>query len=531
MATRQRSGCGEEALTGRLLAFSLVSRDGAQSGAMPTLTELADRHDAKYGDYDRLHFEGRTYTSFELSDMAKRFATGLRELGLQSGERVLAMLPNGPEVGTIYGGTWRTGGVVMPVLFLLQPAEVAKIVREGEPAVAITSPEFLPVVRQAVEGVPTVRRVITTGPPEDGLVSFEDVLRHEPMVDPVPVDEEDLAALLFTGGTTGASKGVMLTHRNIASDAEAGVAASDVRDDQVGLTSLPLAHGYGILVSASGVYVKGFGVLLRWFEPTQFLESVQKFRVNRVAVVPTMLQYLLQLPLEDYDLSSLESVTSGAAPLPMEVLRQWERRTGSVVLEGYGCTECTAGMTVNRRDNRKPGSVGLPFPGIEVRVVDEQDREVPRGETGEVVCRGPNVMKGYWRQPDETAAVLRGGWLHTGDIGRMDEDGFLSIVERMKDLIIRGGLNIYPRDVEDALTEHPAVAMAGVVGTPDVMYGEEAVAFVVRKPGADVAEEELLEFLVARIGKPKRPKAVRFVDSIPLTPVGKVNRKDLRAQL
>jgi long-chain acyl-CoA synthetase len=498
---------------------------------MPTLTELAEQHDAKFGDYDRLHFEGRTYTSFELSDMAKRCATGLLELGFQPGERVLVMLPNGPEVGTIYGATWRAGGVVMPVLFLLQPAEVAKIVREGEPAVAITSPEFLPVVQEAVARVPSVRRVVTTGQAGEGMVSFDDVLRHDPLLDPVPVEEEDLAALLFTGGTTGASKGVMLTHRNIAFDAEAGVAASNVRDDEIGLTSLPLAHGYGILVSAAGVYVKGFGVLLRWFEPTQFLEAVQTFRVNRAAVVPTMLQYLLQMPLEDYDLSSLESVTSGAAPLPMEVLRQWEQRTGSVVLEGYGCTENTAGMTVNRRDDRKPGSVGLPFPGVEVRVVDEQDLEVPRGEAGEVVCRGENVMKGYWRQPRETAAVLRDGWLHTGDIGRMDEDGFLYIVERMKDLIIRGGLNIYPRDVEDALTEHPGVSMAGVVGTPDEVYGEEAVAFVVRQPGTDVSEKDLLEFLVERIGKPKRPKEVRFVDAIPLTPVGKVNRKELRNQL
>jgi len=188
-------------------------------------------------------------------------------------------------------------------------------------------------------------------------------------------------------------------------------------------------------------------------------------------------------------------------------------------------------MTVNRSDHRTPGSVGTAVPGVEVRIVDEDGSEVPTGETGEVVCRGPTVMKGYWRQPEETASVLRGGWLHTGDIGRMDGEGFLFIVERMKDLIIRGGLNIYPRDVEDALTEHPAVTMAGVVGMPDEFYGEEAVAFVVKAPGADVGEEELLEFLVQRIGKPKRPKEVRFVASIPLTPVGKVNRKELRTQL
>src|SRR5437764_2927569 len=492
--------------------------------AMPTLSELADAHAARFGDYEQLHFEGRTFTSGELSDLGKRCATGLLELGLQSGERVLIVLPNGPEVGTIYGATWRAGGVVMPVLFLLSPAEMAKVVEQGEPTVAVTSPEFLPVVRQAVEGVASVRHIVTTGPPEEGLVSFEDLLRNDPLAEPVGGDEEDLAALLFTGGTTGASKGVMLTHRNIAADAEAGAEATGLADGDVGLAALPLAHGFGMLASATGLFRKNFGVLLKWFEPALFLESIQKFSVTRVAAVPTMLQYLLGMPLEDYDLSSLTAVTSGAAPLPMEVIRQWEKRTGSVICEGYGCTEATAAMTVNRLDNRKVGSVGTPIPGVEVRVVDEEDNAVPVGQIGEVVCRGAIVMKGYWRQPDETTTVLRNGWLHTGDVGRLDEDGFLYIVERMKDLIIRGGLNIYPRDVEDVLTEHPAVAMAGVVGTPDEVYGEEAVAFVVRKPGADVTEEDLPEFLVQRMGKPKRPKEVRFVETLPLTPVGKVAR-------
>ena len=503
----------------------------ATIAAMPTLTELADLHDAKYGDYERLHFEGRTYTSFELGDMGKRLAAGLIDLGLQPGERVLVMVPNSPEVGPIYGGTWRAGGVVMPVLFLLQPAEVAKIVREAEPAVAITSAEFLPVVQQAVVGVPSVRRVVTLGAGGGDLLPLDELLRAEPLLEPVPVDEDDLAALLFTGGTTGSSKGVMLTHRNVATDAEAGVQATGLSEGDVGLTALPLAHGYGMVASATGLFVKGFGVILRWFEPTQFLEAIPKFGVTRIAVVPTMLQYLLQMPLEDHDLSSLQYVTVGAAPLPMDVLREWERRTGSLVCEGYGCTEATAVMTVNRIDHRKPGTVGLPVPGVVVRIVDEEDREVPRGEAGEVVCQGSTVMKGYWRQPEETDAVLRGGWLHTGDIGRMDEDGFITIVERLKDLIIRGGLNIYPRDIEDALTEHPAVSMAGVVGMPDEVYGEEAVAFVVLNPGSEISEDELLDYLVQRIGKPKRPKAVRFVSAIPLTPVGKVNRKELRGQL
>ncbi|MDP9342843.1 MAG: AMP-binding protein [Actinomycetota bacterium] len=499
---------------------------------MPTLPELADLHDATHGDYERLHFQGRTHSSLELSGMAKRFAAGLLDVGLEPDDRVLVMLPNGPEVGTVYQAAWRAGGAVTPVLFLLSPHEVARIAREAEPTVAVTSPAFLPVVREALAGAPPVRCVVTTGPAEAGTVSFDELLSRGSLEAPVPRRDDDLAALLFTGGTTGASKGVMLTHRNIAFDAQAGAASAEIGDAEVGLTALPLAHAYGILVAATGLFVKAFGVLLPWFEPEAFLDAIERFRVTRTAVVPTMLQFLLQMPLEDHDLSSLRVVTSGAAPLPVEVIRQWEERTGSAIVEGYGCTEATAAISVERPSlPRKPGSVGLPLPGIEVRIVDEEEREVPPGDSGEICCRGPSVMAGYWRQRDETAAVLRGGWLHTGDVGRFDEEGYLYVVERKKDIIIRGGINVFPRDVEDVLSEHPDVAMAGVVGRPDEVYGEEVVAFVVPRSGSGVTEAEVLAFASERLGKHKRPQEVRFTPSLPLTPVGKVARKELRTLL
>lgn len=499
---------------------------------MATLPELADQHDAEHGDYPRLHFEGRTWSSLELSDRAARFASGLLDVGLEPGERVLVMMSNSPEVGTAYQGTWRAGGAVTPVLFLLQPPEVARIMREAEPSVVVTEPAFLPVIRDALQGLAPPRAVVTTGPPTDGAVALEDLAKAAPLEQPVPRDEDDLAALLFTGGTTGASKGVMLSHRNVAWDAHAAVSVSGIEEGEVSMTALPLAHSYGILVAAAGLYVKGFGVLLRWFEPRAFLEAIERFRVTRVAVVPTMLQFLLQMPLEDHDLSSLRAVISGAAALPVEVIHEWQRRTGSTVYEGYGCSEATSAISVNRFGSPpRPGSVGQPLPGLEVRIVDEDDREVPRGEVGEVCCRGPGVMLGYWRQPQETAHVLRGGFLHTGDLGRVDEDGHLAIVERKKDVIIRGGINVFPRDVEEVVAEHPAVAMAGVVGRPDAVYGEEVVAFVVRRHGVEAGEQEILAFTAERLSKPKRPKEIRFVPSLPLTPVGKVNRRELRAQL
>jgi long-chain acyl-CoA synthetase len=500
---------------------------------MATLPELADEHDARHGDYERLFFEGRWWSSFELSDQAKRFAGGLVRLGVEPGERILVMLANGPEVGTVYQGAWRAGAAVTPLLFLLQPHEVARVVREAEPSVVVAGPEFLPSIRAALGDGPAPRAVVTTGPDTvDGDVGFAEMLAADPLERPAPVREDDLAALLFTGGTTGDSKGVMLSHGNIAFDARQAAAAAEVGDGEVALTALPLAHSYGILVAAIGLFVRGRGVLQRWFEPFGFLEAIAEHRVHRVAVVPTMLQYLLQAPLEDHDLSSLRFVASGAAALPLEVAREWERRTGSRVLEGYGCTEAMSAVCVTRpSDPPRPGSVGRPIDGCEVRIEGGDGTEVPDDEPGEICVRGPNVMRGYWRQPEATDAVMAGGWLHTGDVGRRDADGFVYVLERMKDLIIRGGINVFPRDVEEVLAEHPAVAMAGVVGRPDELMGEEVVAFVVRRTGSEATEGDLLVFAADRLSKPKRPKEIRFVQQLPLTPVGKVNRRELRADV
>jgi len=407
---------------------------------------------------------------------------------------------------------------------------VARVVAQAEPSVVVAGPEFLPAIRASLEGSPAAPTIVTTGPPSaEDEVGLGDLLTSAPLETPVARSEDDLAALLFTGGTTGASKGVMLSHGNIAFDARQTAAAAEVGDDEVALSALPLAHSYGILVAAIGLFVKGRGVLQRWFEPFGFLQAIAEHRANRIAVVPTMLQYLLQAPLEDHDLSSLRIAASGAAALPQEVAREWERRTGSRVLEGYGCTEATSAVTVTRpSDPPHPGSVGRPIEGCEVRIEDDDGNEVPDGEPGEICVRGPNVMQGYWRQPEATEAVMAGGWLHTGDIGRCDADGFVFVVERKKDLIIRGGINVYPRDVEEVLAEHPAVAMAGVVGRPDELFGEEVVAFVVRRGGAEASEGELLAFAAERLSKPKRPKEIRFVPQLPLTPVGKVNRRELR---
>ncbi len=271
-------------------------------------------------------------------------------------------------------------------------------------------------------------------------------------------------------------------------------------------------------------------VLMRWFDAPSWLALVQEHRVQAGSVIPSMIAMLLAEPLETYDLSSLRQLFCGAAPLPLELARELERRVPSVrVLEGYGCTESSSIIAATPPAARRLGTVGIPVPGVEVRIMAGDDTPLPPGQDGEIVLRGPNVMAGYWRDEAETALALAGGWLHTGDIGHLDQDGYLTIVDRKKDLIIRGGFNVFPRDVEDVLMQHPAVAAAAVVGRPDPRLGEEVVAFVALHPGAGHSLEALIEFARERLAATKRPRDIRVLDAIPLTPVGKVDRKRLRA--
>jgi long-chain acyl-CoA synthetase len=301
-----------------------------------------------------------------------------------------------------------------------------------------------------------------------------------------------------------------------------------------GLTALPLSHAYGLLVTIASMYSpeRGVGVLMRWFDPAGFLELIAEHKIQMSSVVPTMLQILLSQPLERYDLSSLRYVTSGGAPLAPEVADQFTRRVPSAsIRQGYGLTETAALVSSNPVGREKPGSVGLPVPGTEVRILDDAGRELEPGEMGEICARSPGVMSGYWHSPDATDEALRGGWLHTGDLGYQDEDGYLFIVDRKKDLIIRGGFNVYPRDVEDALLEHPAIEAAAVVGRPDEVHGEEVVAFVSLRPDGDVSAEQLVEWARERIGGYRYPREIHVLDAVPLTNVGKIDRKVLRARL
>jgi long-chain acyl-CoA synthetase len=496
------------------------------------LARLAEQAFEQRGDYESLLFEGRWYRSAELFERSRRLGAGLTALGVRPGERVVVTMANSPEVGIAYQALWRAGAVVTPVSFLLPVEDLRHVLADSEAAAVITTPEFADKVRDATEGVDTVRFVICNGSGDD-LVSLETLEQADPATI-VPRADHELAALLYTGGTTGRAKGVMLSHANLDFAGAAGHRAAYVAGVNRGLAALPLSHAYGLLVTIAGMHSpeRGVAVLMRWFEPTRFLELIVEHRIQITAVVPSMLQLLLSQPLDQYDLSSLRFVTCGGAPLAPEVAEQFMRRVPSVsIRQGYGLTESAALLSTNPVGREKLGSVGLPVPGTEVRILDEHGRDLAPNEVGEICARSPGVMSGYWRSQEANDEALRDGWLHTGDLGYRDEEGYLFIVDRKKDLIIRGGFNVYPRDVEDALLEHPAIEAAGVVGRPDEIHGEEVVAFVSMRPGTEVTGEELIEWGRTRIGGYKYPREVHVVDAVPLTSVGKIDRKALRARL
>jgi len=489
------------------------------------LARLGEDSLQTWGEYVSLAFEGREWTNVEQQHVANRFARALRRLGLEIGDRVVVLLPNCPEVLQAYAGILKAGGVIVPVVFLLGPDEVRHILADSEAKVVVTAPELL----GKIEGWTGTVVLVGAGP---GGLAWDEVVAAEPETfATVDRDDGDLAVILYTAGTTGRPKGVALSHANLASNAQAAASLYELDRTAWSLMVLPLSHSYGLTVMNAGSILGTRGVLLRWFNPEGVLDTIQRYRVESMAGVPTMFVYLLHYPdAGRFDTSSMRSWGSGAAPLPLEIVEPFEKKFGGRILEGYGLTEASPVVSAHRFSGvRKLGSVGPPIPGVEVAILDEADGAMPVGEVGEVCVRGPNVMQGYYRLPDETRHTLRNGWLHTGDMGRLDADGYLYIVERKKDLIIRGGFNIYPREVEEVLYAHPAVAEVAVVGMRDPLMGEEVLAFVALKRGAATNADALIEFCQERLAKYKCPKQVRFVEALPKSPIGKILRKELRS--
>jgi acyl-CoA synthetase (AMP-forming)/AMP-acid ligase II len=450
----------------------------------------------------------------------RQVACALVELGVGRGDVVAVMLPNSVELVTIMFAAWRLGATLTPVNPALTKFEAQyQLADSGARLVVADDGSF-----SKVEGGGARVCAVDELPRRDGATD----------VTPASTEPDELALMIYTGGTTGRPKGVMLDHANLVATAAMIVEWFEMTEADRCLLVLPLFHVNGIMVSVvSPLVAGGSTVIAPRFDPNTFWDLVERVRPTFFSAVPTIYAMLTGMPAEVRpDTASLRCVICGAAPMPAAAIHEFEDRYGVPILEGYGQSEGTVATTVNPLLGlHKPGTVGLPLPGQEVRVVDEDDEQLPPGQVGEVTVRGPNVMRGYLGKPAETAETLRGGWLHTGDLGRFDEDGYLVLVDRLKDMIIRGGENIYPKEIEDALYTHPSVLDAAVIGRPDPLYGEEPVAFVVLRPGLAAEPGQLIEHCANVLAKFKTPRAVFIVTDLPRTPIGKVAKQVLRERM
>lgn len=492
-----------------------------------SLPLLAEQSRERFGD-SVLLFEDRNHTASELGEQARHVAGGLRNLGVRPGDRVVVCMSNCPEVVITYHATWWIGALTTPVLFLLTETELRHVFADSGAVVAVTTPEFVPKVAAAAAGLGI--RIVVVGEAQDEVVAFAELLdaAAAPRYD---VDSTETAALLYTGGTTGRSKGVQLTHDAVSGAAWAATVGTVEPGLTVSVLPLPMAHAYGLMVATMALHSPHLTttVLMRWFEASSFLSLVAREHVQTAAVVPTMLRLLAAQRLEDYDLSALRRLSSGSAPLAGELQTDLSRRLPWVdISEGYGCTETAALVSVSPYRHARAGSVGLPVGGCEVRLESPDGSDCPPLTDGEICVRAPWLMSGYWHAAQDTADVVRDGWFHTGDVGHLDADGYLWVIDRMKDLIIRDGFNVYPRDVEDVLLAHPDVVNCAVIGRPDRDHGEEVVAFVERRPGSQATADDVREFARRRLSAVKYPREVHLIDAIPLTSIGKLDRKALR---
>jgi long-chain acyl-CoA synthetase len=488
----------------------------------------------QHGQRMAVAFEDRTLTYRELAGAVGAMQAGLEEIGVRPGDRLALLLPNTPQFHIALFAAQCCGAEVVLLNCLHSPPELIYVLNDSEARWLISSAPFDEKLAETLPHCPGLQGSVIAGETAlAGVAPWDAVLGPKLGTPPRPAERspESPAALMYTSGTTGRPKGAMLSHRNLLFDAAAADQVLDLYPTDIFLVMLPLFHSYGFTIDLILPVMQGSAaVLMPRFAASQALELIEQHRVTVMAAVPTMYHVMLRTRRDpDYDLSGMRVAVSGGAALPMEVLHGFEERFGIELIEGYGPTEAAPVVSVNPfHGGRKLGSVGPPLPGVEVRVADDDGNPLPVGEVGELLVRGPNVMLGYWKAPEATAEAIVDGWLRTGDMARLDEDGFIYIVDRKKDMIIVGGMNVYPREVEDVICQIPGVADVAVVGIPSGVKGEDVVAYVALLEGATLEPSAVVEHCRARLAPFKLPREVVMVAELPKTAVGKVLRREVR---
>ncbi|MFX1254277.1 MAG: class I adenylate-forming enzyme family protein [Promethearchaeota archaeon] len=506
-----------------------------------TLGELVEKQAQNYPDKVFMYWQDETVTYSQFNELTNKVANMLYSLGVRKGDTVSVLLPNMPEFVYFYLGIPKLGAICGPVNALFKAREIHFVVNHSEAKVLVTIPPFMGIVNEIRKDLPLLKHVIVIGEPKEGTLNYQELMEKAAGTAPQPVsidEKEDPAAILYTSGTTGFPKGVLQTHFNIKRNAEMIIDHMKIKpgEEHRFMLILPLFHVNAQIVTVMAPLTLGESTILTpGFSAKTHWETVAKYKATTFSAVPTILSILLRVPHENLDLSSIKWVICGAAPLPVEVMKAFESTFNCSVVEGYGLTEGTCASSCNplpteTQDRRKAGSIGIPLPDTEMIVVDDHSKEVPPNVTGEILCKGDNNMKGYFKNPEANKETLKEGWLYTGDLGYVDDDGFFYIVGRKKDMIIRGGENIYPREVEEVLYSYPDVAEAAVIGVYDEIYGEVPKAFVVIKEGQKTTEDQILKHCKENLADFKVPKYVEFRDNLPKNPTGKIMKVPLREE-
>lgn len=499
-----------------------------------TVNVFLHRAARKYPQKRAVVVEDQSCTFAQLYQRSQMLASGLWKLGLRKGDKVALLMFNRMEFPEVYFGVLRSGGILVSLNGRLKGRELAYMIQHSEARFLIFEEIFWPEIEKIQPQIPQVKDFIIVGgsiPP--GLVSYQEIMVASHFFTPeTEVGDEDEACILYTSGTTGIPKGAVVTHKNIFTNAINHIVDWDVRFDDVELYPIPLFHAGGLAALPRTAVVGNTLVLMKSFDPERFMEIIAREKATRTGLVPTMCAFILGLAhLDCHQARSLRLLVIGASLLPIEIKKKMmELFPWAGIYETYGQTEATSSIACLKPHDalRKPASIGKAFFLNEIRLMDDEDREVCEGEVGEIVVRGPNMMKGYYKDPQATAEALKGGWLHTGDLARQDEEGYLYLVDRKKDMIVSGGINIYPREIEEVLYAHPKILEAAVIGVADPIWGEAVKAVVVLKAGEKMDAQEVIDFCREKLVSFKKPRSVDFVSSLPKNPSGKILKSELR---